>query len=122
MTIKPYYLKQKEKLNRQIEKMCHNNENFRMTEKFHKLNKKLELIKRLEQAKQAAQNNFKTLQKKDSDKNLEQQRAQAKGDQYPSPNISTGIKVINFYIFFKINFLNKIIYCYLESFHRHNLF
>ena len=25
---KPYYLKQKEELNRQIEEMCHNNENF----------------------------------------------------------------------------------------------
>ena len=96
---KPYYLKQKEEFNRQIEEMCHNNENFRMTNKFHESNKKLELIKRLEQAKQAAQNNFKTLQKKYSDKILEQQRAQAKGDQHPSPNISTGIKVINFHNF-----------------------
>ena len=96
---KPYYLKQKEELNRQIEEMCHNIENFRMTDKFHELNKKLELIKRLEQAQQAAHNNFKTLQKKDSDKNLEQLRAQAKNDQHPSPNISTGFKVINFYNF-----------------------
>ena len=55
---KPYYVKQKKELNRQRVKMCHNNKNFRMTDKFHKLNKKLELIKRLEQAKQAAQNNF----------------------------------------------------------------
>ena len=67
--------------------MCHKNENFRMTDKFSELNKKLELIKRLEQAKQAAQNNFKTLQEKDFDKNFEQQRAQAKGDQHLSPNI-----------------------------------
>ena len=99
MAKNPYYLKQKKELNRQIEEMCHYNENFRMTDKFYELNKKLELIRRLEQAKQAAQNNFKTLQKNDFDKNLEQQRAQAKGDQHPSPNISTGVKVIIFYNF-----------------------
>ena len=70
-----------------------------MTDKFHELNKMLKLIKRLEQSKQAAHNNFTTLQKKDFDKNYEQQRAQAKNDQHPSPNISTKFKVINFYNF-----------------------
>ena len=41
-----------------------------MIDIYHKLNKKLKLIKRLEQAKPAAHNDFKRLQEKDSDKKL----------------------------------------------------
>ena len=67
-----------------------------MIDKYHELNKKLELIKRLEQAKQASHNDFKRLQEKNSDKKFEKQRAQAKGDHY-APNISSGFKVDKFY-------------------------
>ena len=68
-----------------------------MTDKYHELNKKLELIKRLEQAKQAAHNDFKRLQQKDSDKKFEKQRAHTNGDHHHAPNISAGFKVDNFY-------------------------
>lgn len=87
--------------------MCRNYKNFQMTEKYHELNQKLKIIKRLEQAKQTAHYDFKRLQNKNSAMKFENQRAQTNGN-YHAPNISSGFKMDNFYnICFKY-------FCYIK--------
>ena len=81
------------------------------------------MIKRLEQAKQAAHNDFKKLHEINSDMKFDKQRSQSKCDHHYAPNISSGFNVDNFYnICLKYFSKIKLYYCYLAESQGHNLF